>query len=103
MPAHLKAFKWGYRLFGVAMVSYAAFRLWKARPHERLEVIAEEVGDFAGSALGAKVALGLCHGLSAAGREAGQLFCGIAGGVLGSIGGLSVGDMIARRARRHGG
>lgn len=103
MPVRLKAFKWGYRLFSVAMVCYTAFRLWKARPHERLEVIVEEVGDFAGGTLGAKVALGLCHGLSSAGHEVGQLFCGIAGGVLGSISGLSAGDAISRRARRHGG
>lgn len=102
MPAHLKLFKWGYRLFSVAMVVFTAYRLLRARPHERLEVIAEEVGDFTGSALGAKVALGLCRSLSATGREVGQLFCGVAGGVLGSIGGLSVGEKISRSARRQG-
>lgn len=100
MPVRLKLLKWGYRLFGASVLGYAAYRLWKARPYDRLQLFVQEIGNMVGGALGAKAAIRICHASRTASRRSGQLLCGLIGGALGSIGGASGGSFFGRwRAR----
>lgn len=101
MPLHLKLLKWGNRFFSASMAVYALNRLWKVGPDERRQVIAEELGDVVGRTIGAEAAVGLCQRVRLAHRRLDHLFCAVTGGVLGSLGGFSLGGLLSPVNGRH--
>jgi|GEM_PF-4902570 len=94
IPTSLKVLKWGGRIFTAIDVGRGIWRIANSSGLERLTVIGEETGRFAGGAEGGEVGMGACVALGVATEGIGLIACGIGGAIAGSWVGEKLGGLI---------
>lgn len=94
IPTSLKVLKWGGRIFTAIDVGRGIWRIANASGLERLTVIGEETGRFAGGAEGGELGAGACVALGIATEGIGLIACGIGGAIAGSFVGEKLGGLI---------
>ncbi len=92
MPTHVKVFKYGGRVFGVVSYGLSVYRIVNAPAGHEAEVIFEELGGHGGAIAGASAGVAGCIALAPGTAGLSLLACG----VIGALGGTTVGAAIGR-------
>jgi len=95
--------RWGGRIVFVAGLALSAYRVAEAPPDQRAIVASEETGGQIGGFLGTAAAVAGCVALGIATGGVGLFLCGLAGGIIGGVGGSAIGGGIARSFEPYGG